>query len=101
MKRSFLCAATVVWLATVRVAGAQPTNPGFETGSFAGWLVAGTTAASVIGAVDGGPTEGAFQAELTSGVGSVSDTALASFFGLPASALDTLAGGNATEGSAI
>ena len=102
MKRSFLSAAAVVWLAAARCASAQPSNPGFETGDFTDWLTAGTAAASVVGAGFGsGPTEGAFEALLTSGTGSVSDSALEMFLGLPADALDGLGNGNATEGSAI
>jgi len=90
MKRSLLFVTAIVWLATVRVAVAQPTNPGFETGSFSGWLVAGTTAASVLGTFDGGPTEGAFQARVTSSTGSVTDAALETFLGLPIGTLDGL-----------
>ncbi len=100
-RRSFPCIAAVAVLLAAHLASAQPTNPGFETGSFAGWLVAGTSAASITGAYSGGPTEGAFQARLTNELGSVSDATLAAFFGLPATAFDMIAGGNATEGSAI
>jgi Thrombospondin type 3 repeat len=102
MKRSFLYVAMGVWLAATRVASAQPINPGFETGDFTGWLVAGTAAASVVGAGFGsGPTDGAFEALLTSGLGSVSVTTLETFLGLPAGTVSGLGNGTATEGSAI
>jgi cysteine-rich repeat protein len=104
MRKSAVCLATIVFvlLSAPRVATAQVTNPGFETGDFTGWLVAGTTAATVVGAGFGtGPTEGSFQALLTSGSGSASDSSLESFLGLSPGALDGLGNGNATEGSAI
>ncbi len=79
---------------------AQPTNPGFETGDFTGWLYAGTAAA--VGAGYGsGPTEGSVQAVLTNGSGSVSVTSLEAFLGLSAGTVIALGNGNATEGSAI
>ena len=101
MKRSFLCAAAVVCLAAARVASAQPINPGFETGDFSGWLVAGTAAASVTAVFGSGPTEGTFQALLSSDFGSVSAPALEVFLGLPAGTVASLGNGNPTEGSAI
>ena len=84
MRRAILCAAAVVCLVGTRAASAQPINPSFETGDFSGWLVAGTAAASVVGAAFGsGPTEGVFEAALSTAFGSDNVTNLEIFFGLP------------------
>jgi hypothetical protein len=103
MGRSCICLASVVLLVLeVHGAAAQPTNPGFETGDFSAWLVAGTTATMVVDAGFGaGPTEGTFQALLTSGDGSVGVSSLESFLGLSAGSVSALGNGIATEGSAI
>ncbi len=81
------------------------TNGSFETGTFQGWSVTGATSIATA-AFGSGPTDGSFQALLTNGTGSVSDTDLEVFLGVPAGTLDALAAGlpgssDATEGSAI
>jgi hypothetical protein len=102
MKRAVLCAAAIACLAVTRAANAQPINPSFESGDFSGWLVAGTAAASVVGAGFGsGPTDGAFEAALNTGFGSDTVTNLEIFLGLPAGTVASLGNGIPTEGSAI
>src|SRR4029453_5676375 len=101
MKKSLLYAVTIIWLVAARAAIAQPSNPSFETGDFTSWLVAGTTAASVVGSIGSGPTDGNFQALLPNQFGSVDSSTLMAFFALPAGALNGLGNGFATEGSAI
>ncbi len=77
------------------------TNGGFETGNLTGWSSSG--AASVVGAGFGsGPTEGSYEAFLSTGAGAQSRPIIESFLGLPAGTLNSLAGPLfATEGSAI
>jgi Ca2+-binding RTX toxin-like protein len=75
-------------------------NSGFETGNFTDWATIGD--ASIQTAEFGtNPTEGDFQALVTSGVGSVSDAELENSLGLAPGSLDKLGKGNATEGSAL
>jgi hypothetical protein len=99
MKKSLLCAATIIWLVAARVAIAQPSNPSFETGDFTGWLVAGTSAASVVGAT-AAVRRTAFsspaQQRLRLGQFEYVDGLLRA----PGSALDN-GNGSVTEGSAI
>ncbi len=102
MSRSSVCllATYCVLLIAPQAAPAQPTNPGFESGDFTGWLYAGTAAA--VGAGFGsGPTEGSVEALLANASGSVSVTSLEAFLGLSAGTVSALGNGNATEGSAI
>ena len=71
------------------------TNGGFETGNFSGWATIG--AASIQTAAFGsGPTEGTFEALLTTGNGAVPATALEAFLGLSPGSLVS-----GFEGSAI
>lgn len=73
-------------------------NGGFETGSFKGWKTTGNTSIETA-AFGSGPTEGTFQALLSTGEPTVPDSSLESFLGLEAGSLDNLA--DATAGSAI
>ncbi len=72
---------------------------GFESGDATGWSTAGGV--FVIGAFDDGPTEGAFQAALTTGSGAVSDGELETLLGVAPGTIDGLSTGDATEGAAI
>ncbi len=75
-------------------------NLGFETGDFADWNTIGDARIETA-AFGSDPTEGNFQALITTGTGSLSDTELESFLGLDTGDLDALGNGNATEGSAL
>jgi len=96
-------------------------NGGFETGNFSGWTTLGDTSIET-SAYGSGPTEGTFQALLSTGEATVSDSvqgfarpdstvltggtivpasALETFLGLAPGSLDNLGNGDATEGSAI
>jgi Ca2+-binding RTX toxin-like protein len=76
------------------------TNGDFEVGNFNGWESKGTTSI-VTGEFGSGPTEGTYQALLSTGGTTESDTELESFLGLTGGSLDGLGNGNATSGSAI
>ncbi|NEO33924.1 MAG: hypothetical protein F6K36_26615 [Symploca sp. SIO3C6] len=73
---------------------------GFEQGNFTDWSTIGVASieTSAVGSVS---TEGEFQALITTGFGSVSDTAIENFLGLNFGAIDGVGNGNATEGSAL
>lgn len=75
-------------------------NHGFETGDFTDWKTFGNAS---IQTENSGvkPTEGNFQALITNGEGSVSDTELENLLGLAPGSLDGLGKGDATEGSAL
>lgn len=75
-------------------------NGGFETGNFTDWETIGDASIQTaeFGAI---PSQGNFQALITTDVGSVSDASLESFLGLNPSAIDGLGNGDATEGSAL
>ncbi|MCU0532430.1 MAG: hypothetical protein MUD14_00770 [Hydrococcus sp. Prado102] len=75
-------------------------NSGFETGNFTDWKTIGDTS---IQTTDFGvkPTEGKFQALVTSGEGSLSDAELENTLGLAPGSLDSLGKGDATEGSVL
>jgi Ca2+-binding RTX toxin-like protein len=75
-------------------------NSGFETGNFTDWKTIGDAS---IQTADFGvkPTEGQFQALVTSGEGSVSDAELENSLGLAPGSLDGLGKGEVTEGSAL
>ncbi|MFB2879592.1 S8 family serine peptidase [Aerosakkonemataceae cyanobacterium BLCC-F46] len=75
-------------------------NPGFETGDFKNWQTLGNKKIET-SAFNSGPKEGTYQALLTNGVGSVSDTNLETSLNLSSGSLDALGNGNATEGSVI
>ena len=92
-------------IATLEISDFEPSGgnsweTGFETGDFTDWNVLGNT--NIETANFGvNPTEGNYQALLTSGNGSVSDSQLEAFVGLNPGELDSLINNNATEGSAI
>ena len=75
-------------------------NTGFETGDFTDWNTFGDASVQT-SFNDTLPTEGVYQAVLTSDAGSISDAELEAGLGLITGALDGLGNGNATEGSAI
>jgi hypothetical protein len=99
IRATFACLVLIAGLA-VRVDAAPILNGGFETGLFPPWSTIGDTSAIVtLGTI--APVEGAFQALITNGLGSVSQGSLETFFGLTAGALDALGSGDATQGSGI
>ncbi|MDJ0661973.1 MAG: S8 family serine peptidase [Crocosphaera sp.] len=75
-------------------------NGGFETGQFLNWQTLGDTTIETA-SFGAGPTEGIYQALLTNGVDSVTDTQLENFLGLTSGSLDSLGNGYATQGSVI
>jgi Ca2+-binding RTX toxin-like protein len=78
----------------------MPADFGFESGNFTNWTTIGN--ASIQTASFGtSPTEGNFQALITTDFPSVPDTALENFLGLSVGRIDALSNGNATEGSAL
>lgn len=93
-------------VAEVLQPGWQQTTPGvvvngsFETGTLTGWNTLGNTSIQTA-AYGTAPTQGTYQALITNGSGSVSDSNLEAFLGLSTGALDGLGNGNATEGSVI
>ncbi len=91
--------------ATLKISDFDPSSDSgselsFETGDFTDWTVLGDTniETSNFGV---NPTDGNYQALLTSGYSSVSDLQLEAFLGLNHGELDSLISKNATEGSAI
>lgn len=99
-------AAILALVASANSARADIVNSGFETGGFGPWVTAGD-AAVVTSSIGASPTQGLFQAYLTtasrngdnfnfSGTDAVSAAALRTFLGLPGGALPT-----AVEGSAV
>jgi hypothetical protein len=75
-------------------------NLGFETGDFTDWTTAGD--AQIETATWGvNPTEGSYQALITTGTGAVTDTQLESALRLEAGALDLLGNGDVVEGSML
>lgn len=77
-----------------------PGNKSFETGNFTSWQTNGNTSIQTA-AYGATPTDGTYQALVTNGIGSVSDTNLETFVGLAPGSLDKAGNGNATEGSAF
>ncbi len=86
--------------ATSQSAKAAIINGGFETGDFTDWNTIGNTSI-VDGSFGNSPTEGTYDALLSTGGATVSDSAIEDFLGLSAGSLDILGGVNATGGSAI
>ncbi len=75
-------------------------NGGFETGNFLDWRTIGNT--TIETATFGtSPTEGIFQALLSTGGATVPDSSVEAFLGLDLGSLDTLSGQDLTSGSAI
>lgn len=99
-------AAGTYTVAEVMQSGWQQTSPGavsngsFETGSLTGWNTIGSIEVQTA-SYGVTPTQGTYQAVLTNGSGSVTDSALESFFGWSAGTLDGMGNGDATEGSAM
>ena len=75
-------------------------NGGFEAGDFSDWMTVGDASIETA-AFGAGPTEGSFQALITTGAGSALQDDLENFLGLASGTLDGLGNGNAREGSAI
>lgn len=82
-------------------------NGGFEIGNFTGWTTLGETSIETAG-FGSGPTEGTFQALLSTGGATFKSSILEEFLGLKIGSLtklgiplDSFPGGIATQGSAI
>jgi len=75
-------------------------SAGFEAGDFTNWNVIGDTNIETA-AVDSNPTEGTYEALVTTGSNAVSDADLEAFLGLNPGDLDALGNGDAIAGSAI
>jgi len=94
------CSISLSAIAAVQPASAQLVNGGFETGNFTGWATTGNASIQT-SAFGSGPTEGTFEALLSTGDPTVPDFSLEVFLGLAPGSLDNLGNGNATAGSAI
>lgn len=94
------CSISLGVVAAVQPASAQIVNGGFETGNFTGWTTTGNASIQT-SAFGSGPTEGTFEALLSTGGFTVPDFSLEAFLGLAPGSLDNLGNGNATSGSAI
>ena len=97
----------VALLAGIVMGGPQPVyavivNGGFESGDVTGWSAGGDVSVETA-AFGTGPTEGTYQAKLTSGAFSVSASDLETFLGLASGTLNGLSpsGQAAVEGSGI
>ncbi|ASC74339.1 putative peptidase S8 [Halomicronema hongdechloris C2206] len=75
-------------------------NWGFEVGNLTGWRSLGDTSV-VTNSFGANPTEGQYQALVTTADGAAPEAALESFLGLQAGALDAMGNGDVQEGSAI
>lgn len=73
---------------------------GFETGDFTDWTTTGNSRIETA-TFGSGPTEGTYQARITSAGGSVSEANLETFLGVENGSLDSLGHGNVTQGSAM
>ncbi len=75
-------------------------NGGFENGDFNSWKAIGnaSTQTAEFGSI---PTEGNFQALITTALGIVSDTEIEAFLDLNLGAIDLIDNGDTTEGSAL
>ncbi len=94
------CSISLSVVAAVQPASAQIVNGGFETGNFTGWATTGNASIQT-SAFGSGPTEGTFEALLSTGGFTVPDFSLEAFLGLAPGSLDNLGNGDATSGSAI
>lgn len=95
-----------ILVAIIMVASAAPTmaapiNPSFETGNFSGWSTFGQTSVVTNASFNITPTDGHFEALLTTGGSAGSTAGLESFLGVSPGALNTLIGASAFQGSAI
>ncbi|NEQ87958.1 MAG: PEP-CTERM sorting domain-containing protein [Moorea sp. SIO2I5] len=103
-----LCSGTVSLVSAATLLSANPAlaivNGSFETGDFTEWATIGNTSIETA-AFGSGPTDGDFQALLTTDFGSVPVSDLETFLGLTAGSLATIPNlpnvGTPTEGSAI
>jgi hypothetical protein len=104
MKRLIAICVIMLTLAVLsNIASADITNGGFESGDFTGWSTIGVTSIETA-AYGTGPTEGSYQALVTSPEDNgflVSDSTIETFLGLAAGTLDGLIAKDATVGSAI
>jgi len=75
-------------------------NWGFELGNFTGWRSLGDTSV-VTNGIGANPTEGQYQALVTTANGAVTDVDLEAFLGLQAGALDAMGNGDVQAGSAV
>ncbi len=93
-------AGLVAAMGSIGAAHAVVINPGFETGDLTGWASIGDV--SIVDSTFGsGPSEGTFQALLTTGAGAVGVADLEGFLGVESGALSTFSGETVTQGSAI
>jgi hypothetical protein len=99
MKKLVTTCVIMLTLAVLSNIASALTNGGFESG-MTGWSTIGVASIETA-AYGAGPTEGSYQALVTSGDGSVSDSTIETFLGLAAGTLDSLIAGDANEGSAI
>ncbi|NEO18042.1 MULTISPECIES: PEP-CTERM sorting domain-containing protein [unclassified Moorena] len=103
-----LCSGTVSLVSAATLLSANPAlaifNGSFETGDFTEWATIGDTSIETE-AFGSGPTDGDFQALLTTDFGSVPVSDIETFLGLTAGSLATIPNlpnvGTPTEGSAI
>lgn len=86
--------------AIAELIGSTDGNGGFETGDFTAWRTIGDASIQTaeFGAI---PTQGDFQALLTTSFSPVSDNTLESFLGLNPGDIDNIGNGDAIEGSAL
>jgi hypothetical protein len=75
------CSISLSAIAAVQPASAQLVNGGFETGNFTGWATTGNASIQT-SAFGSGPTEGTFEALLSTGDPTVPDFSLEAFLGL-------------------
>ena len=89
------------WTQTFPNPAATPlANGGFETGAFSPWAVTGNREVRTA-SYGVSPTEGTYQALLTSGLGSTARADLEAFLGLNPNSLNALGNGTVIEGSAV
>lgn len=99
-KVSILVLASFLMIGFAGYAGAAIVNGDFETGNLGGWMTTGSTSIEDAG-FGTGPSEGTYQAFMSSGTGSVDADALATFLGLSLAELNAGVGSPVIEGSAI
>lgn len=104
MKNIALLSLLLLFL-TVESSLSMPLNGGFETGNLNGWTTLGDTVTRTA-AFGTGPTEGIYQAHLTTLSRRITDPELETFFGLPPGTIDNIVSSTfsdkaAPRGSAI
>lgn len=102
MYRHFTSAVVgvIAALGSIGTAQAVVINSGFETGDLSGWSFIGDVTV-VDSSFGSGPSEGNFQALLSTGDGSADLTSLEAFLGLAPGILEFVSGADITQGSAI